>query len=241
MNFSSKKQFGLVAQEVEAVLPNLVGSASKPSMVDSLGNTVSQGITYKTLSYTELIPLLIAGHQAQENKIDSILANTSPTTAQNDSLQAEIDSLIAQNTAQQNQINDLNNRLTQLENCLGNLLPLLCQINQTALQQNSEATQRQLSQVINVTLSNEENIVLNQNVPNPFAESTVITFSIPASVQKAQLLFYDAFGKLMKAVDINERGTGRVNVFGSDLSTGRYSYSLVADGNIVATKFMVKE
>jgi len=98
-----------------------------------------------------------------------------------------------------------------------------------------------LRTAINVNLSDRNAIVLNQNVPNPFAESTVITFSIPASVQKAQIHFYDGQGKLINSVDVLERGNGQLNVFANDLSTGVYTYSLVADGQIVATKRMVKD
>lgn len=48
-------------------------------------------------------------------------------------------------------------------------------------------------------------------------------------------------GKLIKTVDIRERGLGSITVFGSDLSSGTYMYTLVADGVNVATKKMVKE
>ncbi len=93
---------------------------------------------------------------------------------------------------------------------------------------------------IDVNLSNKESIVLNQNVPNPFAEQTTITYNLPESVVKAQLLFYDATGKLIKAVDLTGRGNGQINVFANDLSTGIYSYALVVDGQIADTKRMVK-
>ena len=92
----------------------------------------------------------------------------------------------------------------------------------------------------NVTLDNSQNIVLNQNVPNPFAEQTTITYNLPESVQKAQLLFYDATGKLIKSADLTDRGKGQINVFANDLSNGIYSYALVVDGQIADTKRMVK-
>ncbi len=91
-----------------------------------------------------------------------------------------------------------------------------------------------------VTLTNSESVVLNQNVPNPFAEQTTITYNLPESVQKAQLLFYDATGKLIKSVDLTARGNGQINVFANDLSNGIYSYALVVDGQIADTKRMVK-
>ncbi|MEO9258424.1 MAG: T9SS type A sorting domain-containing protein, partial [Crocinitomicaceae bacterium] len=95
--------------------------------------------------------------------------------------------------------------------------------------------------LIRVDLNDNENIVLDQNVPNPFAESTIISYSIPASVQKAQIHFYNLSGRLMKVVDITDRGAGQLNVFGQDLSSGVYTYTLVADGRIIDTKKMVKE
>ncbi len=91
-----------------------------------------------------------------------------------------------------------------------------------------------------VTLTNSHSIVLQQNVPNPFAEQTTISFLLPESVVKAQMLFYDAQGKLIKAVDLEGRGAGQLNVFADDLSNGVYSYALVADGQVIDTKQMVK-
>jgi len=148
------------------------------------------------------------------------------------------DSIIS---AQQTTINDLNSRLTQLENCLSGILPFLCQLSNSAIQQTNEEKQLELVKAINVELSNKNNIILNQNVPNPFAESTVITYSIPESVNRAQIHFYDGAGKLLNSVEITERGAGQMNVFGNDLSSGVYTYSLVADGQVVTTKRMMKQ
>jgi alpha-D-ribose 1-methylphosphonate 5-triphosphate synthase subunit PhnI len=127
-----------------------------------------------------------------------------------------------------------------LENCLSNILPLLCKINNSAIEQNNEQTQNEMRSMMDVLLENKETIVLEQNVPNPFAEQTAIDYTLPSSVQRAQILFYNQEGKLIKAVELTERGQGRINVFGSDLSSGIYTYSLVADGQIIATKRMVK-
>lgn len=121
------------------------------------------------------------------------------------------------------------------------LLPILCQISNSSIEQNSDETAREIQRAIDVHLSEKSAIILNQNVPNPFAERSVITYSIPETIEKAQILFYDAFGKLINVVDINERGEGQLNVFASDLSTGIYTYSLVADGKVVATKRMMKQ
>ena len=92
----------------------------------------------------------------------------------------------------------------------------------------------------NSTLANDRNIVLEQNVPNPFAEMTVIGYSLPMDVEKAQIYFYNIEGRIIKTVDIMDRGDGQLNVFAQDLSTGVYTYTLVADDQIVETRKMIK-
>jgi hypothetical protein len=219
-NFSNQLQYGLLAQEVELILPELVTNQYKPATVDSTGTIVTQGVDYKALNYDAFISILISGHKEQKQKIDS--------------LQNGIDN-------RDSIINNLNDRLTHLENCLSGILPFLCQISNSTIQPTQEVFQEQLKNEINVQLSNKNTIILNQNVPNPFAEQTQISFSIPETVKKAQIHFYDANGKLINSVEVEERGLGQLNVFANDLSTGVYTYTLVADGQIVATKKMMKQ
>ena len=83
-------------------------------------------------------------------------------------------------------------------------------------------------------------IVLSQNLPNPFAEMTTISYVMPATVKEAQIHFYTNAGIIINSLTITERGNGEIRVFAEDLSSGLYTYSLVADGKIVATKKMVK-
>lgn len=92
-----------------------------------------------------------------------------------------------------------------------------------------------------VELSDAPSIILEQNVPNPFAEQTSISYSLNDGVQKAQILFYNADGKLINSSDLKTTaGKGQLNVFASDLSNGIYSYTLVIDGKIIETKRMIK-
>lgn len=76
-------------------------------------------------------------------------------------------------------IYDLNNRLNNLENCINSLN--LCN-------QNQSIQMAQLTTGQTISLNTIQSIVLNQNVPNPFAEQTVISYSIPESVKKR--IFY---------------------------------------------------
>ncbi len=92
-----------------------------------------------------------------------------------------------------------------------------------------------------VCLSDKNAIVLDQNVPNPFAESTVISYNIPSDFTKAQIIFTTADGLVIKSVNITEKGAGTLNVFANDLSHGVYTYTLVIDGKSIDSKKMIKE
>ncbi|MCW5907636.1 MAG: tail fiber domain-containing protein [Chitinophagales bacterium] len=93
---------------------------------------------------------------------------------------------------------------------------------------------------INVELSNLQVIVLEQNVPNPFAEQTSISYYIPENINGAQIVFTDVLGTVIKTADIRS-GYGTVTVFAQNLSSGQYSYSLVVEGRVVESKKMVKQ
>ncbi|MBK7882862.1 MAG: T9SS type A sorting domain-containing protein [Chitinophagaceae bacterium] len=86
-------------------------------------------------------------------------------------------------------------------------------------------------------LSDKNTIVLEQNVPNPFATKTTIAYDVK-NADKGQILIYNPAGQLIKTVSIN--GKGQLNVLGSDLTSGTYSYSLVVNKQIIETRQMVK-
>lgn len=92
-----------------------------------------------------------------------------------------------------------------------------------------------------ILLSDKTAIVLNQNVPNPFAESTVITYAIPTDFAKAQIIFSTTAGTVIKVIEIKEKGSGVLNVFADDLTHGTYTYSLVVDGKTIDTKRITKQ
>lgn len=210
MNLSSGNQYGLIAQDIEQFLPELVSTNTQPAVIDSNGVTIHPAVNFKGLEYQQIIPILVGGVKEQQ----AIIATQ--------------DSLIG----------DLQSQINQLYT----MMMACCESNQ-AMQLNGTggSDENGFSNSINVELNETQSIVLEQNVPNPFAEQTTINFSLPTSVEKAQMLFYNIEGKLIKSVDINERGASRINVFASDLSNGIYTYTLVADGEIVDTKRMVKQ
>ena len=93
---------------------------------------------------------------------------------------------------------------------------------------------------IQVELAN--NVILYQNEPNPFGESTSIRYYIPDNLAtNAYIVFYDFYGKELKKIEITEKGYGKINADTKNLTGGIYSYSLMIDGNVKDSKKMVKE
>lgn len=240
IHFQQGTQYGLIAQEVESVLPDLVMESTIPAEFDSLGNVVNPAIPYKSLNYNAFIAILMKGMQEQNKQISEKDSTINVLEEQVEQQDSTINALEIQAVEQDSLVDDLNQRLTQLENCLGGILPLLCQINNTAIEENNDATQQKLMEVINVELTNKDNIVLNQNVPNPFAEQTSISYYLPDNVNDAYISFYNNAGQLINKVTLNNRGAGKINVYGNDLSSGIYTYTLIVDGQIIKTHKLVK-
>lgn len=137
--------------------------------------------------------------------------------------------ILVQNAKEQaTEIKDLQQQLDELKEVVKSLAS-----------NNAAGTKGNGSQ--SVTLSDKNAVILNQNVPNPFAESTVVNYAIGQDFVKAQIIFTTTDGKVIKSVEIREKGAGTLNVFSDDLSNGLYSYSLIVDGKVIDTKKMVKQ
>jgi hypothetical protein len=82
-------------------------------------------------------------------------------------------------------------------------------------------------------------IALYQNVPNPFSQSTTISYYLPEDIQRALICIYDMNGLQLKCIPLNQKGTSSINISSNALKAGMYMYSLIADGQLVDTKRMV--
>ncbi len=198
LNFTQNQRYGLIAQEVELIFPDMIRENIMPAKYDSIGNLIHDTIHFKDIEYDLFIPVLIRG--VQELAIE------------NDSLK--------------NELNSIHDRINNLEN----ILMQCC---------NNDKNEQQPSFSQTVTVSNQKAIVLNQNSPNPFKEQTSITFQIPEYVKSAQIVFIDNLGNILNQVEITERGYGELVVYAQDLSSGLYTYYLVADGKTIESKKMV--
>jgi hypothetical protein len=90
-----------------------------------------------------------------------------------------------------------------------------------------------------LTQAGSQEAWLGQNVPNPFGQSTRIDLYLPAEVSDAKLEIRDLSGRLVKTEIIAKRAKVSISLEVSELASGAYTYSLLADGKLVGTKKMV--
>lgn len=87
-----------------------------------------------------------------------------------------------------------------------------------------------------------KSIELFQNKPNPFDESTTISFWVedPASVRDASVIITDLNGKKIRELSVEvKEGMNEVLFHHGYNMTGTYLYSLFVDGVLIGTKKMV--
>ncbi len=195
MSLPAGVHYGVMAQELEEVLPGLVTEAIRPAEFDSLGNMISAAVQFKAVNYTELIPILIAGFKEQQSQIQSL----------------------------QEQINGC------------------CSAQGGADAQGMQTggtPQHQQS----VTLTNTDKPMLGFASPNPNKGEVAVDYYIPENTAGvSEVLFTDALGRPVQTVRITNKGNGRLNIDTANLAAGQYQYTLIVDGEIIATRKMIRE
>ncbi len=198
LNLPKGDHFGLIAQDLEEVLPNLVKECSHDiydrvpaddvAQLSKDGKVViakaqdygKETIKIKAVNYVELIPVLIKGMQEQQTQIQQ----------------------------QQNQINEL--------------------------QQLVKTITRQGGQDLSLTA----NGYLEQNIPNPVNNNTVINYYVPGNAGRAQIKVIDSKGSAIKLYDV-AKGKGQLNIKSGEFQSGTYSYLLFINGKKTDTKQMI--
>lgn len=86
---------------------------------------------------------------------------------------------------------------------------------------------------------NKNSYQLQQNTPNPFSESTIISYVLPENQNDASILIFDLNGRLVNTYDVNET-KGELKINATDLNgAGMYLYTLFANGEEIITKRMI--
>ena len=84
-----------------------------------------------------------------------------------------------------------------------------------------------------------EGFLLEQNIPNPFNETTIINAEVPETVGEARIVIYNLQGVELRSYPLTRRGRIAVEVEGGAFTSGMYLYALLADGQLIDTKKMV--
>lgn len=95
-------------------------------------------------------------------------------------------------------------------------------------------------------VGNDANVLTNkaylsQNIPNPFDNTTSISYFVPFVNSKANIVISNATGQILENRSIDKFGQGSVIVSKARMSTGIYFYTLYVDGKKIDTKRMVVE
>ena len=80
---------------------------------------------------------------------------------------------------------------------------------------------------------------LEQNIPNPFNETTTIIAALPETVSEAKIVIYSLNGVELQSYLLSERGRTTIEIKGGSLQSGMYLYVLLADGQLIDTKKMI--
>ncbi len=212
MNLPQGQHYGLIAQDVEKVLPGLLKDtkfdvdkatprgkpAADPKDPNAQTKTevikTGEVIDFKAINYTELIPIMIKGMQEQQEIIDR--------------QQKEIN-------AQQQKNKELENGLKKLEGMMN------------------------LKQSANKTTISLSTSSLEQNIPNPFNHTTTINYTLPQTYLSSKIIITDKNGKTLKEINVSGNGKRSLKVDASTLASGAYNYSLYVDGKLIDTKQMI--
>lgn len=217
------KQYGLLAQDVEETLPELIKVTVLPLETDTLGNITRAEVVFKAIRYNDFIPILIAGFQEQNATVTDQAALI---TSQNE----QIAYMEAQLETQADQLQEIQNQMaTVLESV--------------------QAMQAKTAKCCNcptegstgaIAPNGGKEMQLGQNVPNPFTNQTRIEFSIPESAAVILEITDETGRPLERLIDAQMTEGGHSVVWnGAGFAPGVYFYTLYANGQLL-TKKMIK-
>ncbi len=215
MGLPEGKQFGLISQHVEEVLPELVKQYIHPAQYSLDAEMISEEVTVKGLVYQQLIPILVAGVNELNETIE---AKDSQISELQEKLQSQSEKLAALQQQMASMLTVVQAMQAKTNSCCndGSTGSLLAPNNTT------------------------EGVKLLQNTPNPFDTHTRVDFTLPTDAYVV-LELSDAQGRPLRRLVDGQMNAGPQSIMldGNSLAPGMYFYTVYANGEFI-TKKMVK-
>lgn len=101
-----------------------------------------------------------------------------------------------------------------------------------------EELKKLVQSLVQIKSSTSNNYSLEQNIPNPFNQSTTINYTLPAKFSSANIIVTDNNGKTIKQFTLSAAGKGSVTIAAGTLASGLYHYALYVDGKMIDSKKM---
>ena len=213
LHLTSRLQYGLLANDVESVLPFMVSPASKPAMLDEDGNEVAAAVEYKTMRYGPLLMLLIAAVQEQNDTITALQQLVADTQTSADQVAA----MQGQMQAMQQQLSQMQDQIAAC--CAGGMAP----------QGDGELR------------GNADDVMGDERAlriaPNPFTDRTTLYCNLERA-GRMQLLANSADGRSLMVLSEGQREAGEFQHTWSteNLAPGVYYITLLLDGEPVVKR-----
>ncbi len=216
LKFPTGLHYGFLVQDVEVVLPELVGEAPTPALYDNEGEILEEAITNKAMRYNDIIAILVAGFQEQMEVIE------------------EQQLLLEQ---QDSQLTSQADAIAKMETQMASVLTVVQAMQAKTNNCCNDGSSGSLTAPNNVT----DGVKLLQNTPNPFDTHTRIDFTLPADAYVV-LELSDAQGRPLRRLVDGQMNAGSQSIMldGSSLAPGTYFYTVYANGEMI-TKKMVKK
>jgi uncharacterized coiled-coil protein SlyX len=219
---NSGTQYGLIAQEVEDVLPELVLDTEYKDPFSEDG----ESIEYKSLRYNDFIAILIAGFQQQNSEMVAV-------AEENDSLETQVAELSQELAELSQKLIDQANQMEEVKEQMNTVM------------ESFQSTQSKMNNCCGNAPAEKDRsetgaIELEQNFPNPFDIETTINFTIHERAQ-IRLEISDANGRVLDVLVNGQLDKGQYTERwdASAYASGTYYYSLYANTELL-TKKMIK-
>lgn len=200
---------GYIAQQLHEVFPDAVRKGGEDPKSDPW-----------MVDYGRLTPLLVKSIQELNGKVEDVVAGTTGADAIN-GLQQQLSDKDDQIRDLNRKLDDVMNRMLAMEGSLSQCCTAFESMSGDAVSKHSEEAR------------------LEQNVPNPFMQTSYIRYYIPSSAKDAAIVISNLNGTVIRQFNNLAADYGTVTVDAGILTAGTYQYTLVIDQKVVDTKQMV--